>query len=299
MMDVSMSRASEQPAPDPEILEYYARIPEETRLEEGPFQLERVRTQELIERHAPPPPARVLDVGGGAGAYALWLARRGYEVHLLDASPRLVEEARRRGAASHLASCALGDARSIPVPDAFADLLLLLGPLYHLTAREDRVNALREARRAVEPGGVLLTAGISRYASALDGLSRDLYRDARFDAIVERDLVDGQHRNGTERDDFFTTSYFHRPDELESEIADAGLALDGVYGIEGPGWLLPDFEARWADPRRREDLLRVARRLEREPSILGVSAHLIAVARRPAEDSTIHPDPRAAARRPA
>ena len=293
-----MSPGRGQPAPDPEIQEYYARIPEETRLEEGPFQLERARTQELIERHAPPPPARVLDVGGGAGAYALWLARRGYEVHLLDASPRLVEEARRRGAA-HLASCAVGDARSIPVPDAFADLLLLLGPLYHLTAREDRVKALHEARRALEPGGVMLAAAISRYASALDGLGRDLYRDSRFAAIVERDLAEGQHRNGTEREDFFTTSYFHRPDELVSEVSEAGLALDGIYGIEGPGWLLPDFEARWADPRRREDLLHVARRLEAEPSILGVSAHLIAVARRPVEDSTIHSDHRAAARGPA
>ena len=74
-----------KPSLDPDVQEYYARIAEETRLEQGPFQLERVRTEELIARHAPAPPARVLDVGGGAGAYAFGLAERGYEVHLLDA----------------------------------------------------------------------------------------------------------------------------------------------------------------------------------------------------------------------
>ena len=61
----------------------------------------------------------------------------------------------------------------------------------------------------------------------------------------------------------------------------AGLILDGVYGIEGPGWFLSDVMARLADPRRRADLLRVARQLEAEPSVLGVSAHLLAVAQKP------------------
>jgi hypothetical protein len=62
----------------------------------------------------------------------------------------------------------------------------------------------------------------------------------------------------------------------------AGLILDGLYGIEGPGWLLSDVTARLADPRRRADLLQVARLLESEPSMLGVSAHLLVVARTPA-----------------
>jgi ubiquinone/menaquinone biosynthesis C-methylase UbiE len=285
--EASMSR-DPKPSLDPEIQEYYARIPEETRLERGPFQLERVRTEELIARHAPSPPARVLDVGGGAGAYAFGLAHRGYEVHLLDASNRLVEEATRRGG-GRLASLRVGDARALPVADAFADVVLLLGPLYHLTSSEDRITALREACRALRPGGWLFAAAISRFASSLDGLTRDLFQDPRFVAIVERDLVDGQHRNTTEREDYFTTSYFHRPEDLAADVSAAGLDLHEVYGVEGPGWLLHDFDARWSDPRTREDLLRVARQVEAEPSIRGASAHLLAVARRPSMD---HPTAR-------
>jgi ubiquinone/menaquinone biosynthesis C-methylase UbiE len=269
---------------DPTVAEYYQRWPEEDRLEQGPFILEQVRTREVIERHARRPPATVLDVGGAAGAYALWLADAGYAVHLIDPVPRLVAEAERRsGARSHpLASCGVGDARALPFPDHSAEIVLLLGPLYHLTEASDRARALGEARRALKPGGQLFAAAISRWASALDGLSRDLFQDPRFATIVERDLREGQHRNPTERADYFTTAYFHHPNELRAEVSSSGLTLEGLYGLEGPGWLLSDVSERLADPRRRSDLFRVARLLESEPAMLGVSAHLLAVARKPA-----------------
>jgi ubiquinone/menaquinone biosynthesis C-methylase UbiE len=276
-----------EPAPpelDPTIAEYYQRAPEEDRLEQGPFLLEELRTRELIERHARRPPATVLDVGGAAGKYALWLVDAGYTVHLVEPVPRLVAEAQRRSVARSrpLTSCRVGEARALDFPDQSADIVLLLGPLYHLTEAADRARALSEARRVLKPGGQLFAAAISRWASALDGLSRNLFQDPRFAAIVERDLREGQHRNPTERLDYFTTAYFHRPDELSAEVLGAGLILDGLYGLEGPGWLLSDVAARLADPRRRADLLQVARLLESEPSVLGVSAHLLVVARTPA-----------------
>jgi SAM-dependent methyltransferase len=153
--------------------------------------------------------------------------------------------------------------------------------MYHLTEFADRALSLREATRVLKPGGWLLAAAISRYASALDGLARNLLDDPRFERIVERDLRDGQHRNPTDRLDYFTTAYFHRPDDLAREIEAAGLALKGVFGIEGPGWILPDIAERMADPQRREALLRVARMLETESMVVGTSSHLLAVARRP------------------
>jgi SAM-dependent methyltransferase len=270
---------------DPTIADFYERAPEEARLAQGPFQLEELRTRELIRRFALPPPATVVDVGGAAGAYALWLAQAGYSVHLLDPVPRLVAEAQRRSAAAQhpLASCRIGDARTLDIAPETADVVLLLGPLYHLTEAGDRARALREAARILKPDGRLFAAAISRWASALDGLARDLLQDPRFAKIVERDLRDGQHRNPTERLDYFTTAYFHRPEELAAEVEAAGLILEGVYGLEGPGWILPDVDARMADPRRRSALLNVARALETEPSMLGSSAHLLAVAQPSAE----------------
>lgn len=271
------------PLIDPAISDFYNQTPEEHRLEEGAFLLEALRTRELIQRHAPAPPATVLDIGGAAGSYALWLAQAGYVVHLLDAVPRLVDEARRRSSASSspLASCSVGDARRTHFTSEIADMVLLLGPLYHLTTREDRVAALDEAARVLRPGGWLFAAAISRWASTLDGLARDLFADPAFVEIAGRDVRDGQHRNTVGRIDYFTTAYFHRPEDLRDEIVAAGFGVTGISGIEGPGWLFSDVKARLDDPRRRDDLLRVARIVESEPSLVGISAHLLAVARKP------------------
>jgi SAM-dependent methyltransferase len=268
---------------DPVITDYYDRAPEGARLQQGPFQLEEARTRELIQRFAPPPPGTVVEVGGAAGAYALWLAEAGYSVHLVDPVPRLVAVAQQCSAAAErpLRSCRVGDARALEMPAESTDVVLLLGPLYHLTDPGDRARSLQEVARVLKPGGWLFAAAISRWASALDGLARDLLRDRRFAAIVEQDLRDGQHRNPTDRLDYFTTAYFHRPEELADEVSAAGLSLTGVYGLEGPGWILPDVPERMADFDRRVALLGVARMVETEPAMLGSSAHLLAVAQRP------------------
>ncbi|HET7622207.1 MAG TPA: methyltransferase domain-containing protein [Gemmatimonadaceae bacterium] len=276
-----------KPALDSAVLSYYTRRAEETRLERGISQLEAVRTRDLIERHAPPPPAAVLDVGGAAGAYAAWLADRGYAVHLVDAVPRLVEEARRRNAGENrpILSLAVADARALEQSASSVDVLLMLGPLYHLTTSADRATALGEAYRVLRAGGVLFAAAISRWASALDGLVHDTLAAPDFAAAVERAVRDGQHRNETEREGMFTTAYFHRPEELQDEVRGAGFELVGVYGIEGPARMFADFEDRWADPRRRADMLRIAAVVEAEPSLLGLSSHLMVVARKPISDA--------------
>jgi ubiquinone/menaquinone biosynthesis C-methylase UbiE len=267
----------------PDILAYYQQASEPTRLNSGASQLEFVRTKEVIARWLERPAAVILDVGGGPGAYATWLAALGHEVHLVDPVPQLVAHAQSLSGAGGraIATCTVGDARSLCRPDASVDVVLLLGPLYHLVDAEDRQRALREACRVLVPGGLLFAAAISRFASALDGLAQDLFADPAFDAIVRRDLAEGIHENRTGRLEFFTTAKFHRVEEFSAEIAATGLSVLSVVGLEGPGWLFPDFEKRWQDPRRREDLLRIARALESEPSIQAVSAHLLAVARKP------------------
>jgi SAM-dependent methyltransferase len=272
-----------EPRPPDEVLGYYARGGERERLDEAYFPLERERTRELVSRHLSPPPGVVLDVGGAAGAYALWLAERGYEVHLVDPVPLHVEqagEASRAHPGGRLASVRVGDARRLEFGNGSADAVLLLGPLYHLTEREDRLAALGEARRVLRPGGSLFAAGISRFASLLDGLRGPVFDHDAFARIVERDLHDGQHRNDTGVPDFFTTAFFHRPEELEAEVREAGFALVGLFAVEGPGAFVPGFARRWADPAARGRLVDLVRRVEREPSLLGASPHLLAVARR-------------------
>jgi hypothetical protein len=155
---------------------------------------------------------------------------------------------------------------------------LMLGPLYHITDRNERVGALVEAKRVLRSGGVVTAAAISRFASLLDGLVSGWLGDPAFDAIVERDLAQGQHRNPTNRAGWFTTGFFHHPDELRTEVEDAGFKIEGLFGLEGPGWLLWD---RWDVPQDRENILRVARTVEQEPTVIGTSSHLLAFGRTP------------------
>ncbi|RJL35399.1 class I SAM-dependent methyltransferase [Bailinhaonella thermotolerans] len=255
----------------PEILAFYERGTEDARLRAGAGRLEFWRTRDVLRRVLPAPPAAVLDVGGGSGVHAEWLARDGHRVHLIDPVPLHARQAARLPGVTAL----IGDARALPVAAASHDAVLLLGPLYHLVRRADRVTALAEAARAVRPGGVVAAALISRFA----GL-HDMIRKGRYAEPAMREGIDASVRDGVLRpgEAGFTLAYFHRPEEAAGEFAAAGLGEPGLYGLEGAAWLMPGTEAWLDDPGRRELLLTALRRTEREPSLLGVSGHLLAVA---------------------
>jgi ubiquinone/menaquinone biosynthesis C-methylase UbiE len=263
-----------------EISGHYESIREEDRIAVGLGQLELLRTQEVLRRHLPAPPARILDVGGGTGVHAAWLAADGYQVHVVDLVPRHVERVVHELGPMGVTS-ELGDARQLGQEDGSVDCVLLLGPLYHLTERSDRQLALREARRVVRPSGVIAVAAISRFASLFDGLARGYLFDREFRTIVQRDLEEGQHRNPDNRDHWFTTAYFHDPAELREEVVGVGLELVDLVGLEGMAGWLAQLAVRWETPEDREVILDSARAVEHEPTVLGLSAHLLAVARAP------------------
>lgn len=265
-----------------EIVTYYERGDEIQRLSSSGGQLEETRMRELITRHLPAAPAVVYDVGGGPGNYACWLARGGYEIHLVDPVPLHVEQA---SAASQtqpdhpIAELYVGDARHLDRGDNSVDVVLMLGPLYHLTERNERISALQESYRILRKGGIIFAVAISRYASTLRGMIDGII-DPEYIKIVDRDLRDGQHRNPNEHPAYFTTAFLHRPEELKAEIETVGFDLEGLFGIQGPAWLLQNLEEQWADPNCRERLLNIARSLESEPSIIGASTHIMAIARK-------------------
>jgi ubiquinone/menaquinone biosynthesis C-methylase UbiE len=269
--------------PDEDIISFYNLGLERDRLDAGQGKLEFLRTQSLLERYLPPPPAEIADVGGGPGRYAHWLSQHGYQVHLVDPVPLHVQQAREAAEGGGLVGATVGDARALDLPDESVDAVMLLGPLYHLPDRADRVKALAEARRVCRSGGAVIAAAISRFASTLDGLRAHYLEDPAFAAVAKRDRRDGQHRNPTADPAYFTTAYFHLPGELAVECAAAGLAHETTLAVEGPGWLLADLAERLADVRQRAVLLDAIGALEGEPTLLGASAHLVAVARRSGE----------------
>jgi SAM-dependent methyltransferase len=263
----------------PEIREYYERGGELDRLTAGTGRLEFLRTWDVLSRVLPKPPARVLDVGGATGVYARPLAEAGYDVRVIDPVPAHV-------AASDAlpgVTATLGDARDLPEEDASADAVLLLGPLYHLLDRADRVTAWREAARVVRPGGPVVGAVIVRFASLFDGIVKGYLAEDDYPEIVRHTLATGTHQNVDGRPVRFTSAYFHQPEELAAEAASAGLADVRTVFVEGPVWMTgPRLAEFLADPVLTAAMLDMLREIEDEPSVFGASSHLLAIGRRPA-----------------
>jgi len=255
------------------IAHYEDRYDEDVRLsKDGLGRLELIRTQLILQRYLPPAPATVLDVGGGPGVYAGWLETLGYDVELIDIVPRHIRQANEQGLRA-----TLGDARELPLPDGSQDAILLLGPLYHLQEREDRITALRQAVRVARPGAPIFAAAISRYAPAIDGLDSGFFDDPQFAGLLTSVTDTGRHHNPTGNPNYFTTSYFHMPDGLDAELTAAGLRQIEVMAVEGIGWAARDLDERMADETSQQKLLDLLERLEGEPSILGASPHLLGV----------------------
>jgi SAM-dependent methyltransferase len=253
---------------------------EEPRLDQPLGSVEFARTLEVAARVLPPPPAAVVaDIGGGPGRYALELAGRGYTVVHRDLVPLHVEQLRGSDGGGRVDS-AVADARALDLPAASVDAVLLLGPLYHLPGRADRLQALAEARRVGRPGAIVVAAAISRWAPRLHGvLTQRLY----LEHPQMLDLVDGLEVDGVipplHPGSF--TGYAHRPDQLRDEVVAAGLVVIDLVGVEGLAFAIGDLADRLADPLDREVVLGTARAGQRVPELLGLSPHLLAVARVP------------------
>lgn len=237
--------------------------------------LVRLRTWDILGRFLPEG-GRVADIGGGPGTHAAHLAERGFNVTLVDAIQRHVDQA--RNVAKGRFTCQLGDARRLDLPDSAFDAVLLLGPLYHLPDPADRQLALREAWRILRPGGRLLAEVITRHAWILDATRKGLISDRAVRETFAVNVRTGLSADPAALRDGGFWAFFHNVEDIAPEIETGGFTVLVMLGVEGHAWLVPNIEELVADP---EPLLETLRIIESQPSLLGMSAHVITVAIKP------------------
>lgn len=262
---------------DPAIEKYYSQGKEIHRLDAA--LIEKDRTLRILKKRMPDTPAVVFDIGGAYGVYSFPLAEMGYEVHLIDPIPIHIQQAHdysKNFPNVKLASYLVGDARKIDMPTNSADVILFFGPLYHLVQKNDRLQALNEAYRLLKPGGILFASVISRFNSLMDNIYKAAV-SSKFQ-VIKNDLLLGLHPSENSN----TLLYFHTPEEVRSELLQTGFSNVSLLGIEGPVWYQSIMGTLQQNVQTWQQLLDLLELIETQESIIGASAHIMAIAKKEA-----------------
>ncbi len=264
----------------------YDRDPEREwrRLESGAqYRLEHLVNMHALRRHLPPAAGqpRILDAGGGPGRYAIGLAAAGYRVTLADLSPALLALARRRIAAAGatvqanvemIAEASITDLSQWP-DGVFDAVLCLGGPLSHETEEKAREHAVGELRRVAHPGAPVFLGALNRLGAYRSVVQ---WPDC-WDQFFPRFLTGSTIPIGPG-----APAYHFMPEELLGLLRRMELTLDQLYGCSGIGAHLQEecLQALMADPVRWETWRGLLLATCDHPNVVGVSYHLLAVARR-------------------
>jgi SAM-dependent methyltransferase len=255
---------------------HYESTDEAARLWGTPLgELTRLRTWDIFDRFLPQS-GRIADIGGGPGTHAAYLIERDYSVCLVDPVPHHVSKAQQLVGGQ--IDCRVGDARDLPFEDESFEAVLLMGPLYHLVDAADRTRALSEAWRVLKPGGRLLSEVITRYAWIIDATVKGLLAETDVYESFEINLTTGLSNDPERSPEPVFFAYFHHPDEVAPELAANHFERISLIAVEGFAGHVANLDRALQHP---ELLLRTLRLIEAEPSLLGASGHLIAVANRP------------------
>jgi ubiquinone/menaquinone biosynthesis C-methylase UbiE len=179
------------------------------------------------------PGLKVIDVGAGTGRYAFYMAKHNCRVTALDIISKHVvfmkEKARRQSMDLDIAQ---GDARDLArFNDAEFDMVLCMGPLYHLKTKTGRSKALSECLRILKPGGVIAAAYVNRYASHLMKILED---EKPLDSEFLIKIINRGLKAGDKTDSF----YFSFPAEMEQMMTEAGVSKEKNVGTDGVTYLL-------------------------------------------------------------
>lgn len=261
------------------VLEFYEKYNENGRLSRNPIEF--IRTKEIISRYLPAKTIKIIDLCGASGHYAYWLAERGHEVHLMDFSQKHINEAKinEKNYNAKLVSLECGDARSLKYDNKSFDMVLLMGALYHLQEKEDRLQCLKEVHRILKNDGIAVFGYISRFASLMDGFKYGYIDDPKFMEIMETDIYTGKHNNPENETKYFTNAYFHSINDIYDELKCTKYCDIMVYAVEGFSTLLNDTEYI-NDKEKLTKLLHYIKATEQNIELMGISGHQLAVCKK-------------------
>lgn len=197
------------------IRQYYQKYNEWNRLDTPPGQLELKIVLEIIEKHIKRN-SNIFDLGGGAGRYSYELALKGYQIHLADLSPDLIEVAREKlsnfDGEDNIKSIEIANAIDLSnTSDETYDNVLLFGPLYHLTDYEEICKCLKEVYRILKPDGRILASYIPYHCGLSSILERSFHSPEQvgnrtFFKVFREGVFNNKSNFGFQEGNFIRTS---------------------------------------------------------------------------------------------
>ena len=257
------------------VVESYENYKEEDRLTtNNARKIEFCTTKRVIEEHIKAN-SKILDCAAGTGIYAFWLAEQGHIVTATDITPRHVEVMNQ---VLKEKNCSMNtgilDATDMSVfEDETFDVVLNMGPFYHLITEEQRKKCLDECVRVLKKDGILITAYIPRmfvfqYIALQDEryLNMNLARQLLETGVVRHD----------DENCFWTDSYYSSKDEMEQLYRDYKLTIIDHFAQDGITPILKQKVDNWNEAQFGiwcDYHYNVCR----EPSMLGASNHVVII----------------------
>ena len=252
------------------IEKHYNKHPEDLRLQRRHGQVEFETTMYHLHRFLQPGHF-ILDIGAGTGRYTSALMAEGYRVKAVELVRRNIEVFLRREPEADVVQ---GDARDMPfLPDAVADVTLLLGPLYHLMGDEEKLRALREARRVTKPGGVIFVAYLMNEYSILSYC----FDEERIASLMARGFIDQDYHIRVQEDELYD---YVRLEDINRLNSEAGLERVTIFSPDGAADYMRTRLNRMSEESFAH-FIAYQKCISERPDLIGAGSHTVDVVRCP------------------
>lgn len=245
---------------------HYNKHPEDLRLQRRHGMVEFEVTMHHLHRFLKPG-MQILDIGAGTGRYASALMAEGYSVKAVELVKRNIDVFLERVPGADVVQ---GDARNMPyIPDATADITLLLGPLYHLIGDEQKLMALKEAKRVTKPDGFVFVAYLMNEYSILSYC----FDEERIADLMARGVVDNDFHIRAQDDELYD---YVRMEDVNRLNAMAGLERVTVFSPDGAADYMRTRLNRMSDETFRL-FIEYQKRISERMDLIGAGSHIVDV----------------------
>ncbi len=266
---------------------YYKHFDEKNRLwNDNSGKLEFLMTTRILEKNFPAlgdgaaTEISVLDLGGGAGVYSFPLAKKGYKVRLADLSETLLSQARKQkeeDKVDNLISCDQVNATDLSCyKDNSFDVVLLFGPLYHLTEKSEREKCVGEIRRVLKTGGKVFASFIPHLSGCIALVQRFCWSPDQVDITTLKECFDsGKFKNLSDKG--FQEGYYPASEEIENLFAVNGFEKQELRSIRGFGYEKEDVIFKFKNKNVFSKILELIDSTAEDKSIIEMCGHAMYV----------------------